>query len=67
MDELRLRGLELVEPGEGLGEADLLKLRDRAAADLINSNYIPAAVFKKTRALLEQVRAGQTSAAAQAE
>jgi len=67
MDELRLRGLEFIEPGEGMGEADLLKLRDRAAADLISSDYIPAAVFKKTRALLEQVRAGQASAAARAE
>jgi len=67
IDELRLRGLEFVEPGEGMGEADLLKLRDRAAADLIDSNYIPAAVFQKTRVLLEQVRAGQASAAAQAE
>lgn len=67
VDELKLRGLEFVEPGEGLGEADLLELRDRAAADLISSDYIPAAVFRKTRLLLEQVRAGQASAASQTE
>ena len=67
IDELRLRGLEFVEPGEGLGESDLLKLRDRAAADLISSDYIPAAVFQKTRKLLEQVRAGQAGATEQTE
>jgi TRAP-type C4-dicarboxylate transport system substrate-binding protein len=67
IDELRLRGLEFIEPGEGLGDADLLKLRDRAADDLISSDYIPASVFQKTRSLLEQMRAGQTSAAAQTE
>ncbi len=67
IDELKLRGLEFIDPGEGMGEVDLIKLRDRAAAELISSNYIPAAVFQKTRTLLEQMRAGQASAAAQAE
>jgi TRAP-type C4-dicarboxylate transport system substrate-binding protein len=67
LDELKLRGLEFIEPGAGLGEADLVKLRDRAAADLVSSNYIPAAVFRKTRTLLEQMRAGHASAAAQTE
>ena len=67
IDELRLRGLEFVEPGAGLREADLIKLRDRAAADLVSSDYIPAAVFRKTRMLLEQARAGHASASTQAE
>jgi len=67
LDELKLRGLEFVEPGAGLGEADLIKLRDRAADDLVSSDYIPAAVFRKTRILLEQARAGHASASTQAE
>ena len=67
IDELKLRGLEFIEPGAGMGEADLVKLRDRAAADLVSSNYIPAAVFRKTRMLLEQMRAGHASATAQTE
>ena len=62
IDELKLRGLEFVEPGAGLRDADLLKLRDRAAAELVSSNYIPAALFQETRVLLEQLRAGQASA-----
>ncbi len=65
IDELKLRGLEFLEPGEGMREADLLKLRDSAAADLISSDYIPDAIFRKTRALLEQLRSDQASAAAQ--
>jgi len=67
IDILKLRGLEFLEPGEGMREADLLKLRDSAAADLISSDYIPDAVFQKTRELLEQLRSGQASAAAQTE
>ncbi len=62
LDELKRRGLEFVEPGDGLGEADLIALRDRAAAELIDSNYIPAAVFRKTRMLLKQARSGHASA-----
>ncbi len=64
VEELKLRGLEFVEPGAGLRDADLLKLRDLAAADLTGSGYIPAALFQETRVLLEQLRAGQASASA---
>ena len=60
---LKERGLEFVEPGEGMSEAVLLDLRDRAAAELVKSDYIPASVFDKTRQLLEQYRSGQTDAA----
>jgi TRAP-type C4-dicarboxylate transport system substrate-binding protein len=62
--ELKQRGLEFIEPGEGMSEPELLDLRDRAAADLIKSDYIPAALFEKTRSLLQQYRSGQASAAA---
>jgi TRAP-type C4-dicarboxylate transport system substrate-binding protein len=60
---LKERGLEFVEPGEGLSQAVLLDLRDRAAAELIKSDYIPAAVFDKARQLLDQYRASHTHAA----
>lgn len=57
VDELKQRGLQFVEPGAGMSEPELLELRDRAAAELVDSNYIPAAVFDRTRSLLEQYRA----------
>jgi TRAP-type C4-dicarboxylate transport system substrate-binding protein len=60
---LKERGLEFVEPGEGMSDAVLLDLRDRAAAELVKSDYIPAAVFDKTRQLLEQYRANRAGAA----
>jgi hypothetical protein len=50
-----------IEPGEGMSESDLQEIRDRAAAQLVESDYLPSAVFEKTRALLEQYRAGQYS------
>ena len=59
--ELKQRGLIFIEPGDGMSETDLLKLRDRAAAELVESDYLPAAVFEKTRTLLEQYRSGEMS------
>jgi len=59
--ELKQRGMIFIEPGEGMGEADLLAIRDRAAAQLVESDYLPSAVFEKTRTLLEQYRSGQSS------
>jgi TRAP-type C4-dicarboxylate transport system substrate-binding protein len=59
---LKQRGLEFIDPGPGMSEEVLLDLRDRAAADLIASDYIPSSVFNKTRRLLEQYRADQASA-----
>jgi hypothetical protein len=47
-----------------MSEPELLQLRDRAAAALIESNYIPAAVFERTRTLLEQYRSGQAGSSA---
>jgi len=61
LDELKQRGMIFVEPGEGMGEADLLAIRDRAAAQLVESDYLPSALFEKTRSLLEQYRSGQSS------
>lgn len=57
--ELKRRGLQFVEPGEGLSPPELRELRDRAAHKLIASDYIPSAVFDKTRSLLEQYRSDQ--------
>ncbi|MCO6413873.1 MAG: TRAP transporter substrate-binding protein DctP [Thiogranum sp.] len=54
--ELKRRGLQFVEPGAGMSPPELRELRDRAARKLIASDYIPAAVFDKTRSLLEQYR-----------
>jgi len=64
--ELEQRGMIFVEPGEGMSEAELQAIRDRAAAELVESDYLPAAVFDKTRTLLEQYRSGQTSDSAAA-
>jgi TRAP-type C4-dicarboxylate transport system substrate-binding protein len=54
LQALRKRGLTFVPPGKGMSEAELLDLRDRAAAQLISEDYIPADIFEQTRALLEQ-------------
>jgi TRAP-type C4-dicarboxylate transport system substrate-binding protein len=59
--ELKRRGLQFIEPGEGMSEPELRDLRNRAARDLIASDYIPAAVFDKTRSLLEQYRSNQAN------
>jgi len=64
LEELRLRGLEFIEPDASMSEARLTELRDSAAAELIASDYIPAALFDKTRALLEQLRAGHADSTA---
>jgi len=61
--ELKQRGLQFIEPGEGMSEPELIDLRDRAAVELIESNYIPAAIFERTRSLLEQYRSEQPATA----
>jgi len=62
LETLRERGLTFVPPGEGFSDAVLLDLRDRAAAQLIKSDYIPASLFDRTRALLERYRGAQAGA-----
>jgi TRAP-type C4-dicarboxylate transport system substrate-binding protein len=64
LGELRRRGLQFIEPGQGMSEPELIALRDRAAAELIDSDYIPVEVFEKTRDLLQQYRSGQTGSGA---
>ncbi len=59
MDTLKEYGLHFVEPGEGMSEPVLIDIRDRAAAELVASEYIPGPLFDKTRLLLEQYRSGQ--------
>ena len=61
LDELRQRDMTFIEPGEGMSETDLMAIRERAAAELVESDYLPSAVFEKTRSLLEQYRSGQSS------
>ena len=64
LDELKQRGLKFVEPGEGMSEPELEALRDRAAVDLVSSDYIPSPVYNKTLLLLEQYRSGRAGASA---
>ena len=59
VDTLKERGLQFIEPDEGMSEQVLAKVRDRAAAELVASDYIPGPVFDKTRKLLEQYRSNQ--------
>jgi TRAP-type transport system periplasmic protein len=54
---LREHGLTFVQPGEGMSDKVMQDLRDRAAAELIRKDYIPAQLFDKTRALLDRYRA----------
>ncbi len=56
IEQLKKRGLTFVDPDDSMSNSELLALRDRAAASLIRSNYIPSSVFEETRKLLEQHR-----------
>jgi len=64
IDTLKEHGLEFVDPDEGMSEKVLVDLRDRAAAELVKSGYIPAAVFDRTRNLLQQYRDTHADSAA---
>jgi TRAP-type transport system periplasmic protein len=59
INTLKEHGMQFVEPGAGMSEPVLVDVRDRAAAELVASEYIPGPLFEKTRHLLEQYRAGQ--------
>lgn len=55
--ELKARGLKFIQPNEGeLTETGLIDMRNRAATELIESNYIPRSIFDRTRTLLERFR-----------
>ena len=62
IEELKKRGMQFIEPDEGMNEAELLALRNRAADALIKTDYIPASVFEQTRALLDQHRHARATA-----
>jgi hypothetical protein len=57
MDELRKRGMTVVADSEGMQEAELRAISDRAARELMDSGYIPEALIEETRRLIEQQRA----------
>ena len=59
INTLKEHGLQFVEPGDGMSESVLVDVRDRAAAELVASNYLPGPLFDKTRHLLEKYRSGQ--------
>jgi len=62
IDQLKQRGLQFIDPDDGMSDNELLALRNRAAESLIHSNYIPSSVFEETRKLLEQYRNAQATA-----
>jgi len=61
IEQLKQRGLTFVDPDESMSDAELLAIRNRAAEELIKSDYIPSSVFEKTRELLDQYRNTQST------
>jgi TRAP-type transport system periplasmic protein len=57
MTELRKRGLTVVAASEGMREAELRAISDRAARELMDSGYIPEALIEETRRLIDKQRA----------
>ncbi|MCA1805725.1 MAG: TRAP transporter substrate-binding protein DctP [Xanthomonadaceae bacterium] len=57
MVELRRRGLTVVAASEGMREAELRAISDRAARELMDSGYIPEALIEETRRLIDKQRA----------
>lgn len=55
---LKQNGVTFTMAWKDVKEADLFAIRDRAAAELARSGYIPADVYKRARLALEQYRAG---------
>ncbi len=64
LETLKEYGLKFVTPDDSMNETALRELRDRAATQLIDSDYIPASVFDKVRQLLQQYRATHADAPA---
>ncbi len=62
VDELKKQGLAFLPPGAGMQPADLVALRDKAAEQLMQSDYLPRALVGETRTLLEQYRAAHATA-----
>jgi TRAP-type C4-dicarboxylate transport system substrate-binding protein len=57
MEELRKRGMTVVPASEGMAEAELRAISDRAARELMDSGYIPEALIEETRRLIDEQRA----------
>ncbi len=62
VDELKRRGLEFIEPDEGMNSAELEAVSNRAAQQLIQSDYIPSGLFEETRKLLDHHRNAHAAA-----
>lgn len=62
VEALKQRGLIFVPPGAGMDEQSLRALRDKAAAELMASHYLPAELIDRTRHLLEQYRNSHAAA-----
>ena len=62
--ELKKRGLTFIPPGDGMSKPELLLIRDKAAAELMRSNYIPKSLFDRTSQMLQKFRSTQSSAKA---
>lgn len=62
LEQLKKQGLEFLPPGAGMQPADLVALRDKAAEDLMATDYLPRALVGEARALLEQFRAAKAAA-----
>lgn len=58
LEVLREEGLQIVLGPQDVDMDEVLAMRDRAAARLADSDYIPQAVFDRTWALLETYRQG---------
>jgi TRAP-type transport system periplasmic protein len=66
MVELRKRGMTVVSASEGMQEAELRAISDRAARELMDSGYIPETLIEETRHLIDQQRARAAAEAAAA-
>ncbi|MDH5570750.1 MAG: hypothetical protein OEY89_03230, partial [Gammaproteobacteria bacterium] len=58
---LKQSGIEFMWDWNDKEYQTMLDIRDRAAANLSLSNYIPKSYFERTRQLLNQYRANQAA------
>lgn len=56
---LKQQGVTFTMAWKDVKEAELFGIRDRAAAELARSGYIPAEVYQRARLALEQYRSGK--------
>ncbi len=64
--ELKARGLVFTDADDGMQEQELRAISDRAAQELMDSDYIPAELIQETRRLIAEQRAQSTRQARQA-